>query len=55
VAAPRSQREPLFKPFLFTPAGGAGKISGVMVGRAFINRPWTWANVDSALYGSVDP
>ena len=37
-----------------TTAGG-GHISGVMVGRAFVNRPWSWATVDSSLYGTPDP
>mmetsp|Transcript_62694 Transcript_62694/g.104332 ORF Transcript_62694/g.104332 Transcript_62694/m.104332 type:complete len:397 (+) Transcript_62694:160-1350(+) len=30
-------------------------VSGVMVGRAVVARPWNWATTDSALYGSVDP
>lgn len=33
----------------------SGLISGVMVGRGFIDRPWSWATVDSSLYGSADP
>ncbi len=34
-------------------AGGA--LSGVMVGRAVIAKPWAWASVDSRLYGDADP
>lgn len=36
-----------------TGAGGGG-LTGVMVGRAVVNRPWHWATVDSELYGEAE-
>ena len=36
--------------------GGGGQLTGVMVGRAVIARPWDWATVDTRLYGCAsDP
>lgn len=33
-----------------------GRLSGVMVGRAVVSRPWQWATADSTLYGAAaDP
>jgi hypothetical protein len=34
----------------------SSRLSGVMVGRAVMSRPWHWATVDTALYGeAADP
>ncbi len=38
---------------LAPPRAGSGVLSGVMVGRAVVSRPWTWATVDTDLYGAA--
>ena len=35
--------------------GGAGRVRGVMVGRAIVNHPWAWASTDPLLHGLDAP